>query len=45
MARKSRIHVPGGVYHVMIRGHGGGTVFYGDEDYSSLYLLLQEMAK
>ena len=27
MARKSRIHLPGGVYHVMLRGNGGQVVF------------------
>ena len=27
MARKSRIHSPGGVYHVMLRGNGGQVIF------------------
>ncbi len=27
MARRSRIHVPGGVYHVMLRGNGGQVIF------------------
>ncbi len=42
MARKPRIHVPGGVYHVMLRGNSGQKIFYRDEDYSRFYLLLQE---
>lgn len=41
MARKPRIHIPGGVYHVMLRGNGGEDIFFSDEDYSRLYLLLQ----
>ncbi len=27
MARKPRLHVPGGVYHVMLRGNGGQDIF------------------
>jgi len=42
MARKPRIHIPGGVYHVMLRGNGGQQIFFADEDYARLYLLLQE---
>jgi putative transposase len=42
MARKPRIHVPGGVYHVMLRGNGGQNIFSSDEDRCHLYLLLQE---
>ncbi len=42
MARKPRIHVPGGVYHVILRGNGGQKIFFADEDYARLYLLLQE---
>jgi transcriptional regulator of nitric oxide reductase len=44
MARKPRIHIPGGVYHVMLRGNGGEEIFFSDEDYCRLYLLLQEGA-
>lgn len=44
MARKPRVHVPGGVYHVMLRGNGGQKIFYDDKDYSRFYLLLQEGA-
>ena len=42
MARKPRIHVPGGVYHVMLRGNGGQAIFSGDEDYAYLYGLFDE---
>jgi len=42
MARKPRIHVPGGVYHVILRGNGGQDIFLTDEDRYHLYLLLQE---
>lgn len=42
MARKPRIHLPGGLYHVMLRGNGGQPVFLGDEDRFRFYLLLQE---
>ena len=34
MARKSRIHYPGAVYHVMLRGNAKQAVFQGDEEYS-----------
>jgi putative transposase len=42
MARKPRIHLPGAVYHVMLRGNGGQKIFFDEEDYARLYLLLQE---
>ncbi len=42
MARRSRIHVPGGLYHVILRGNGGQDVFFGDEHRYRLYLLMQE---
>lgn len=42
MARKPRVHLPGGVYHVMLRGNGGQKIFFSEEDYFRLYLLLQE---
>jgi len=42
MARKPRLHVAGGVYHVMLRGNAGQAIFYDDEDRYHLYLLLQE---
>ncbi|MCF8056374.1 MAG: hypothetical protein K9K37_07025 [Desulfocapsa sp.] len=40
--KKSRIHVPGGVYHVMMRGNGGQGIFYSEQDRYRIYLLLQE---
>jgi putative transposase len=42
MARKPRIHLPGGLYHVILRGNGGQPVFLTDEDRYRFYLLLQE---
>ena len=42
MARKPRLHVPGGVYHVMLRGNGGQDIFFDAEDRSHLYLLIQQ---
>jgi len=32
MPRKPRIHVPGGFYHVMLRGNGGQKIFLDPED-------------
>ena len=42
MARKLRIHFPGAVYHVLLRGNAGETVFYDDQDRVRFCLLLQE---
>jgi len=42
MARKPRIHVPGGTYHVMLRGNGGQDIFFDDSDRHHMYELLQE---
>jgi len=42
MARKPRIHLPGGFYHVILRGNGGQPVFLSDADRYRFYLLLQE---
>lgn len=42
MARKTRLHIPGGLYHVMLRGNGGQTVFFADSDYHHFYQLLKE---
>jgi putative transposase len=42
MARRPRIHLPGGLYHVILRGNGGQPVFLTDEDRCRFYLLLQE---
>jgi len=42
MARKPRIHVPGGLYHVMLRGNGGQDIFFAPEDRYRLFFLIQE---
>ena len=42
MARKPRIHFPGAVYHVMLRGNGGQDIFFCHSDRTRLYRLLQE---
>ena len=42
MARKPRIHLPGGLYHVILRGNGGQPVFLTEGDRYRFYLLLQE---
>jgi len=42
MARKPRIHFPGAVYHVMLRGNGGRNIFFSAKDRTRFYLLLQE---
>jgi REP-associated tyrosine transposase len=39
MARKPRIHVPGGLYHVMLRGNGGQATFGDDTDRSTFCAL------
>ena len=45
MARKPRLHVPGGVYHVMLRGNGGQTIFLSEKDRSVFYRLVEEGIK
>jgi len=42
MARKPRVHVPDGYYHVMMRGNMGSELFFSEADYSRFFLLLQE---
>ena len=42
MARKPRIHIPGGIYHVLIRGNAGEDVFFDKGDRTRFLLLLQE---
>jgi len=42
MARKPRLHVPGGVYHVMLRGNGGQDIFFAKGDRRRFYELLAE---
>jgi REP element-mobilizing transposase RayT len=45
MARKQRIHYPGALYHVILRGNAGQEVFFEDGDRYRFYLLLQEGAE
>lgn len=42
MARKPRIHSPGAVYHVILRGNCKQDIFFEDQDRYRFYLLLQE---
>ena len=44
MARKPRLHVSEGVYHVMVRGNGGQEIFFDEADRAHLYVLLQQSA-
>ncbi|RMG23611.1 MAG: transposase, partial [Methanobacteriota archaeon] len=41
MPRKPRIHYPGALYHVMLRGNGGDTIFANRADRTRFLLLLQ----
>jgi len=41
MARKPRIHYPGAVYHVILRGNAGDPVFFDNRDRYRFYLILQ----
>jgi putative transposase len=41
MARKPRIHFPGAVYHVILRGNAGQAVFFDDADRYRFFLYLQ----
>lgn len=40
MARKPRLHVPGGLYHVILRGNQGQDLFFSTEDRRELYRLI-----
>jgi REP element-mobilizing transposase RayT len=42
MARKPRIVYPGALYHVILRGNDGQTIFFDDKDRTRFYMLLQE---
>lgn len=42
MARKARIHYPGALYHVILRGNAGEQVFSDDVDRTKFCLLVQE---
>ncbi len=42
MARKPRVHLPGGVYHVILRGNDGQDIFFFYFDQYYFYQFLQE---
>ena len=42
MPRKPRLHLPGGLYHVILRGNARQDVFFDDEDRFTFYRLLEE---
>jgi len=42
MARKPRIHYPGAVYHVILRGNARQDIFLDDKDRYRFYLFMQE---
>jgi len=42
MSRKPRIHYPGALYHVILRGNARDDVFYDDVDRTKFCLLIQE---
>jgi REP element-mobilizing transposase RayT len=42
MARKARLHVPGGLYHIVWRGNEQRDIFFDDEDRQRFYALLSE---
>ena len=42
MARKPRVHYPGALYHVILRGNAGQNIFDDDQDRTRFYLLAQE---
>lgn len=42
MPRKPRLHFPGAVYHVMLRGNAGQNIFSDNSDRSRFLLILQQ---
>jgi putative transposase len=42
MARKPRIHTPGAIYHVILRGNAGQDIFSDDKDRYRFYEILQK---
>ena len=42
MARKPRLHFSGAVYHVMLRGNAGQSIFLEDEDREHFYALIAD---
>ena len=45
MARKPRLHLAGGLYHVMLRGNNGKNIFFDNEDREYLEKLVAEGVK
>ncbi len=42
MSRKPRLHYPGALYHVILRGNARQDIFFDDEDRCRFFLLVQE---
>ena len=42
MPRKPTLHLPGGLYHVILRGNERQDIFFEDEDRMMFYRLLEE---
>ena len=42
MPRAPRLHLPGGTYHVMLRGNGGQAIFFRPADRRRFYALLED---
>jgi len=42
MARMPRIHYPGALYHVLLRGNGGADIFFDDADRRHFVDLIKE---
>ena len=45
MARKPRLHLPGGFYHAMLRGNGGQDIFFAKADRRRFLDLLKREAR
>ena len=44
MSRKPRIHLAGGMYHVMLRGNGGQAIFFSERDRQVIYIFCNSSA-
>ena len=42
MARKPRFYYPGALYHVILRGNSGQTIFFDESDHTRFCFLVQE---
>ncbi len=42
MVRKPRVQIPGALYHVILRGNGGQTIFSDNKDRYHLYSLVEK---